>query len=73
MMLFSNMDFNFAHFEIEESFVTIWVKLKNGRFHLPNSISGISKVVVSSMSFIFANFVYKVSFRQIWVNYRTIN
>ena len=41
-MLFSNMDFNFAHFtnfdfahfEIEESFGLIWVKLQNGRFHL---------------------------------------
>ena len=37
-MLFSNMDFNFAHFanfnfahfEIEESFGLIWVKLQNG-------------------------------------------
>ena len=26
--------FNFAHFEIEESFALIWVKLQNGRFHL---------------------------------------
>ena len=41
-MLFSNMDFNFAHFtnfnfghfEIEESFGLIWVKLQNGPFHL---------------------------------------
>ena len=48
-MLFSNMDFNFAHFpnfnsahfEIEESFKLIWVKLQNGRFHLQVSISGI--------------------------------
>ena len=37
-MLFSNMDFslahfanfNIAHFEIEESFGLIWVKLQNG-------------------------------------------
>ena len=37
-MLFSNMDFNFAHFanfnfvhfEIEESFGLTWVKLQNG-------------------------------------------
>ena len=37
-MLFSNMDFHlahlgnfsFAHFEIEENFGLIWVKLKNG-------------------------------------------
>ena len=48
-MLFSNMDFdfayftnfNFAHFEIEESFRLIWVKLQNGRLHLQISISGI--------------------------------
>ena len=48
-MPFSNMDFsfahftnfNFAHFEIEESFGYIWVKLQNGRFHLQISISGI--------------------------------
>ena len=25
-------NFNFAHFEIEESFELIWVKLQNGRF-----------------------------------------
>ena len=48
-MLFSNMDFslahftnsNFTHFEIEESFGLIWVKLQNGRFHLQIFISGI--------------------------------
>ena len=48
-MLFSNMDFNFAyfpnfnfaHFEIEESFRLIWVKLQNGRVHLQMSILGI--------------------------------
>ena len=48
-MLLSNMDFslihftnfNFAHFEIEESFGLIWVKLQNGRFHLQIFISGI--------------------------------
>ena len=48
-MLFSNMDFNFphfanfnfAHFEIEESFGLIWVKLQNDRSHLQVSISGI--------------------------------
>ena len=57
----SNMDFslapftncNFAHFEIEESFRLIWVKLPNGRFHLQIFISGISKVLVSSMVIIF--------------------
>ena len=26
--------FNFAHFEIEESFELIWVKLQNSRFQL---------------------------------------
>ena len=26
-------DFNFAHFEIEESFGLIWAKLQNDRFH----------------------------------------
>ena len=48
-MLFSNVDFNFdhfknfnfAHFEIQEMFGLIWVKLQNGRFHLQISISGI--------------------------------
>ena len=48
-MLFSNIDFNFAHFtyfnfahfEIEESFGLIWTKLQNHRFHLQISISGI--------------------------------
>ena len=48
-MLSSNMDFslahftnfNFAHFEIEESFGLIWVKLQNGRFDLQIFISGI--------------------------------
>ena len=48
-MLFSNMDFNFAHFpnfnfahfEIEESFGLIWVKLQNGRFHLQVIVSSI--------------------------------
>ena len=27
-------NFNFTHFEIEESFGLIWVKLQNGQFHL---------------------------------------
>ena len=48
-MHFSNMDFNFshfanfnfAHFEIEESFGLIWVKLQNGRFYWKISVSGI--------------------------------
>ena len=48
-MLFSNMNFNFAyfgnfdfaHFEIEESFGLIWVKLQKGRFHLQTSSSDI--------------------------------
>ena len=48
-MLLSNMDFslahftnfNFAHFEIEESFELIWVKLQNGRFYLQIFISSI--------------------------------
>ena len=48
-MLFSNMDFNFAHFanfnfahfEIEESLGLICVKLQNGRFQLQISILGI--------------------------------
>ena len=34
-------NFNFTHFEIEESFGLIWVKLQNGRFHLQIFISGI--------------------------------
>ena len=48
-MLSSNLDFslayftnfNFAHFEIEESFGLIWVKSQNGRFHLQIFLSGI--------------------------------
>ena len=48
-ILFSSTDFSlahfisniFAHFEIEESFGLIWVKLKKGRFHLQIFISGI--------------------------------
>ena len=40
-MLFSNIDFNFAHFEIARRFGLIWVKLQNDRFHLQVSISGI--------------------------------
>ena len=48
-VLFSNMDFNFAyfanfnfaHFEIEESFGLIWEKLQKGRFHLQTSNSSI--------------------------------
>ena len=45
-MLFSNMDFNFAHFahfnfayfETEESFGLIWIKLQNGRMDYKFSI-----------------------------------
>ena len=48
-VLLSNMDFslahftnfNFAHFEIQESFELIWVKLQNGRFYLQIFISSI--------------------------------
>ena len=66
-MLLSNMDFNFghfanfnfAHFEIEEIFELIWVKLQNGRFHLQIWVSGILKVLLLGMGFIFAHFVYK--------------
>ena len=32
-------NFNFAHFEIEENFGLIWVKLQNDRFHLQIFIS----------------------------------
>ena len=60
-------NFNFAHFEIEECFELIWVKLQNGEFHLQISIPGIYKVIVSGMNIIFAHFAYKGSFGQIWV------
>ena len=48
-MLFSNMDFNFAHFanfdfahfEIEEAFELIWIKLQNGQLRQQIFISGI--------------------------------
>ena len=74
-MLFYNMDFNFAHFanfnfshfEIEESFGLIWVKLQNGWFDSQISISGICKALVWSIGFIFTHFVYEASFGQIWV------
>ena len=60
-MLFSNMDFNlayfadlkFAHFETEEGFGLIWVKLQNSLFYLQIYISGILKVLFSIMGFIF--------------------
>ena len=42
-MLFWKVDFDFAHFahfEIEETFGLIWIKLQNGQFHLQISISG---------------------------------
>ena len=65
---FAHFDnYDFAHFEIEESFGWIWVKLQNGWFHLQISISGILKVLVLGMGFKFAHFVYKRSFGQIWV------
>ena len=74
-MLFSNMDinfahftsFNFTHFETEESFGLIWLKLQNGWFYSQISISCIYKVLVSSMGFISAYFMYRGSFGQIWV------
>ena len=64
-MLFSNIDFNFfhfanfsfAHFEIEEIFGLIWVKLQNAWFHCQIFISGIYEVLFSGMGFIFAHFV----------------
>ena len=34
-------NFNFAHFEIKESFGLIWVTLQNGRFHLQIFLSDI--------------------------------
>ena len=48
-VLFSNTDFSlmhftnfiFPHFEIQEGFGLIWVKLQNGQFHLQIFISGI--------------------------------
>ena len=56
-------NFNFAHFEIEESFGLIWVKLQNGWFDSQISILSIYEVLVSSMRFIFAHFVYEGSFK----------
>ena len=60
-------NFNFAHFEIEESFGLICVKWQNGGFHLQILISGIYKVLVSGMTFNFAHFAYKGILGQIWV------
>ena len=34
-------NFNFTHFEIEESLGLVWLKLQKGRFHLQTSNSGI--------------------------------
>ena len=34
-------NFNFAYFEIEESFGLVWVKLQKGRFHTQISSSSI--------------------------------
>ena len=74
-MLLYNMKFNFAHFanfnfalfEIEESFGLIWVKLQNGWFGSQISILSIYEVLVSSMRFILAHLVYEGNFGQIWV------
>ena len=61
-MLFSNTDFNFPHFEIEESFGLIWVKLTKWSISLANL-----QVLVLSMDLIFAHCVYKESFGKISV------
>ena len=66
-MLFSNMDFNFAHFahfnyanfEFEESFGLIWVKLQNGRFHLQFSFRVFKRCSIQVLAF--AHLVYKES------------
>ena len=71
---FKDVDFNFTHFanfefayfEIEESFGLICVKLQNGRFHLQISILGTKKVLVANKGFIFTHFVYNRNFGQIW-------
>ena len=69
-MLFLNMDFyftyianfNFAYFEIENSFGLIWVKLQNGRFHLQFSFRMFKGCMLDSgMGFIFAHLVHKKS------------
>ena len=60
-------NFNFAHFEIFESFELIWVKLQNSWFDFQISISSIHEVLISSMGFIFAHFVYERSFGKTWV------
>ena len=50
-MHFTN--FSFSHFEIQENFGLIWVKLQDGRFLMQIFILGIKKVLASSMGFIF--------------------
>ena len=50
------MDFNFAHFEIEESFRLIWVKLPNDRLYLQISILGYLKVAHFTFELYFCSF-----------------
>ena len=67
-MLFSNMDFNFAHFanfnyahfEIEDRFGSIWMKFKMIDWVF-------RRCSFLTMGFIFTPFVYKESFGKIWV------
>ena len=64
-MFFLNLDFNFAHLEIEESFGLILLNLQNGRFHLRFSF-WVFKGARFRYGF-FVHFVHKRSFGQIWV------
>ena len=73
-MLFSNIDFNFddfdhfhfAHFEIEENFGLIWVKLQNGS--LANFHFRYLKGAPFRYGLYFCSFcvLYTGSFEQIW-------
>ena len=58
-------NFNFAHFELEESFWLIWVKLQNGQISLANFLFGYLKGAHFRYGLIFVHFVSKGSFGQI--------
>ena len=51
-------DFNFAHFEIEESFGLIWAKLQNDRFHSQIFFRVFKKCLFQVWALSFSHFVY---------------
>ena len=53
-MHFTN--FNFAHFEIQESFGLIWVKLQNGQFLMQIFILCIKRCLLQVWALFFCSF-----------------